>query len=104
MSDFAISVWGTPSNTSKKVVSSSVFMSSLKLLLNKIFDAFLAFSKSSTECTMDVISFAKRFCKIRKCGTSWCSVTKASMSFLVKNVNILMYLTASSSLEFNQYW
>ena len=44
-----ISACGTPSKTSRKVASSNCFKSSEVEFPNNIFDAFIAFSKSSAE-------------------------------------------------------
>ena len=53
---------------------------------------------------MTVTSLAKRFCNTRRCGASVCSAIKPSISSFVREVKILMYLAASSSLTFNQNW
>ena len=85
-----ISYWGTPSNMSRSVCSSSFSRLSLVDLPKRMLLASIAASRASRECTITVTSSARRRCNVRRPGSCLCSSTRASIVSLSRLVNILM--------------
>ena len=100
----SISHCGTPSKTESNSASGSAAKSSLALLPNKILEAAIAVSRSSSEWILIVISSAKAFWSTRDGGFCACSASIASISSRDFRVKILMNLLASSSAVLIQYW
>src|SRR5580704_14730055 len=81
---------GTPSRISNNCVSVSSFNNPIVSLAKRRSEAFTANSYASVPCTKVVISFPKRFCKLRNSGRSRFSNNSRLTSSSGIKVNILI--------------